>query len=108
MKYPKGSMAEADAKSSKRFFIGAAVVIAVIMSMIYFNFPSTFLHTVYYVRASGLSHVLSVFAFAACYVFILVGSGILWEEKSGGNYTIITLGSLALAIALSAGFNFSL
>lgn len=108
MKYPKGSMAEADAKSSKRFFIGAALVIAVIMSAIYFNFPSSFFHTVYYVRSGTLAHIASILLFATCYYFIVAGAGILWGEKSGGNYTIIVLVLLGLAIATSAGFNFSL
>lgn len=108
MKYPKGSMGEADAKSSKRFFIGAAVIIAVIMSMIYFNFPSTFFHTVYYVRSGGWAHGISLVLFAVCYYFIIAGAGILWGEKSGGNYGLIATVLLALAMLTAFGFNLSL
>lgn len=101
-------MGAAEQKSAKRFYIGAAIIIAVIMSMIYLNFPSTFLHTVYYVRSGTVAHIVSVILFIACYGFIVKGSGIMFDEKSGGNYGLIAGGLLALAIAMSAGFNFSL
>lgn len=103
-----GSMAEADHKSTRLFLIGAGIVIAIIMSMVYLNFPSTFLHTVYYARSGAVAHIASGVLFAACYYFIYTGWKASWGEKSGGSYGLIAVVLLALAIATSAGFNFSL
>jgi len=101
-------MGDADRASAKRFYIGSAIVIAIVMSMIYFNLPSTFLHNVYYVRSGTVAHIVSLILFIACYFFIIKGSGIAFGEKSGGSYGLIIAVLLGLAIATSAGFNFAL
>lgn len=106
-KFPKGSMGAADQKSSRNFNIVATIVILLLMSMIYLDFPHTYLND-WYRRAGTITNIVSVFPFlGAIYTLWFLGDT-TYGEDGGKQYGHIVLGLVALGILISAGFNFSL
>ncbi len=92
-----------DAKTWKIAKISFAAVSLIMISLIYLNFPHTYMHQ-YHVRAGGF--------FSALGLILLLGGGSLgfWANKlwSGQLIAGIYFGSLVLGILCGCGWNFDL
>ena len=106
--YPKGSMGEAEAQSTKRFLIVAAIIIVIIFSMVYLGVPHTNL-IVWHRKASMFWKVVGVIPFAGSIIFLALGrDATATESGSGGTYGLIAIGLVALGILCGCGWNFDL
>lgn len=106
-KFRKGSMGAADEKSAKRFLIGATIIVSLIFSMVYLNFPHTFLND-YHRAAGSFWKVVGVFPFIGSVGFMWFGRETTWGEKGGWQYGAISIGLLALGIFCGCGWTFDL
>ena len=100
-------MKEADDRSAKRFMIGATIIVALIFSMIYFNFPHTYLND-WHRAAGGFWKVVGVFPFIGCVLFMWFGKELTWGEQGGKQYGLISILLLIFGVLSACGWNFDL
>ena len=107
MKFRKGSMGAADAKSEKIFLTAATVIVCFVMSMIYFNAPHTFLND-WHKAAGAFWRYVSIIPFLGCIGFMWFGKDLTWGESGGKQYKLISILLLALGILCACGWSFDL
>lgn len=107
-KHRPGSMAAAEAKSTKRFFIGASVIVALIFLITVLPID-TFFHA-YFKRAAFISKLGGILVFIAWNIYLWKFSvDFSYGKKSsaGLNIAILAIG-LVLMLGLLFGFNLDL
>lgn len=112
MEAKKGTMAAADAKSAKRFFIGASILVGIIILIwvLPFNVDSAvgYAHA-YFVRASSVWKIIAFILIAAWYGFLWGKSAqMITSPKDRGTPAIILLVGLFLILGCLSGWNFDL
>ncbi len=107
-KHRPGSMAAADAKSTKRFFIGASAIVGIIILLFVLPIP-TFFHG-YYKRADLVFKIAGFALSGGWYWFLWIRSAdVAYGKKdSATGVSIVLLIWLALICATFGGFNFGL
>lgn len=99
-------MKEADRKSAQRFSIGATVIILLIALLCY-GFPHTFLADWHHNAKSWTKHLAFV-PFLCALGMIYYSSKTAYGEKSGAGYWAMVLLLIVFGIGLSSGFVFDL
>lgn len=106
--YRPGSMAEADAKSTKRFFIGASIIVGLIILITII--PNNLYFHAYFKRAPMISKIAGFISAAAWYWFLWKKSvDFSYGKKASMTLTLVILGvGLLLTLMLLFGFNLDL
>lgn len=105
--FRKGSMGAADKKSEKLILIGATVVVLLILSMLYFNFPHTFFND-WHKSAADFWKYTGWIPLAASIGWMWFGKDVTFGEKGGKEYGLISILLIVLGICMSCGWNFDL
>ncbi len=107
-KHRPGSMAAAEAKNTKRFFIGASVIVGIIILLFVLPIP-TFFHG-YYKRTDLVFKILGFILSGGWYWFLWIkSSGVAYGKKdSATGVSVLLLIWFALICATFGGFNFDL
>lgn len=107
-KHRSGSMGAAEAKSTKRFFIGASVIVTLIFLITVLPID-TYFHA-YFKRAALTSKIAGIIVFIAWNIYLWIFSyDFSYGKKSsaGLNIAILVIG-LILMLGLLFGFNLDL
>lgn len=106
--YRPGSMGAAEAKSTKKFFIGASVVVGIVILLFLLPIP-TFFHR-YFVRAAMIFKIIGIILSAGWFWFLWVKSAdVAYGKKDAATgVSILLLIWFALIVCSLGGFNFDL
>lgn len=96
-----GSEGAAQARTAKRFFVGATAIIGLLLIMSVTNLPPTFLHG-YFKAAALWSNVVGVLIIAAWIVYLWKYS----QDLSYGKNRSAALNIAILLVGLILGFGF--